>query len=805
LTTQSEAAYPTTVTGHQDPGQRVLKYGIAAMVLATMLMAPGVELFVGADGRFRSLGSSLAWDRWIVALHLISDLLIGGAYVAISVTLLYLARKAQEEIPFLWVFMAFGAFIIACGFTHFVAALTVWTPVYWAWAGIKVVTAVSSVATALVIPPIVPQVLSIIRLAREAGEQKDQLARLNSELEERVAQRTEQFAKVNRELSQARDELEGRVVERTAQVTAINTALRLEIADRERMAVALQESRQLFDQAIVGSAAGMALMSKNGAWIKVNRALCELVGYAEGELLQRTFQDITHPDDLEADLKYVRETLAGEQRAYQLEKRYIHKDGSTVWILLGVSLMRDDQGEPHFFIAQMQDISARKRMEATLETLLAERTAALEVVEHRALHDGLTELPNRTLLYDRLTQAIRTAQRETGHVALLFLDLDGFKGVNDTLGHHIGDLLLQQVADRLRATLRESDTAARLGGDEFAILLPTEQAAGAEIVSRKLLQAVDAPYQVEGHRLVVSASTGIALFPDHGNSTEELMRRADVAMYEAKRGRLGVAVYSVDRDINTKSRLALIAELREATEKNDLVLQFQPKLTLLDMSVGAVEALVRWQHPERGLLFPQDFIPLAEEIGFIHPIFRWVLDAALKACRSWENAGTILNVAVNLSATDLRDAQLVALVAETLQAHGLAPHRLTLELTETTVMDSRDDAQAILVLLHELGVRISVDDFGVGYSSLAYLARLSVHELKVDRSFIRHLNSPGPDRLIVQSVLDLGRHLDLALVAEGVEDRETLDLLRNLGCDYAQGYHIARPMFAGDLLNWLKP
>jgi predicted signal transduction protein with EAL and GGDEF domain len=363
---------------------------------------------------------------------------------------------------------------------------------------------------------------------------------------------------------------------------------------------------------------------------------------------------------------------------------------------------------------------------------------------------------------------------------------------------------LQQVADRLRATLRESDTAARLGGDEFAILLPTEQAAGAEIVSRKLLQAVDAPYQVEGHRLVVSASTGIALFPDHGNSTEELMRRADVAMYEAKRGRLGVAVYSVDRDINTKSRLALIAELREATEKNDLVLQFQPKLTLLDMSVGAVEALVRWQHPERVVVSARLY-PLAEEIGFIHPIFRWVLDAALKACRSWENAGTILNVAVNLSATDLRDAQLVALVAETLQAHGLAPHRLTLELTETTVMDSRDDAQAILVLLHELGVRISVDDFGVGYSSLAYLARLSVHELKVDRSFIRHLNSPGPDRLIVQSVLDLGRHLDLALVAEGVEDRETLDLLRNLGCDYAQGYHIARPMFAGDLLNWLKP
>jgi diguanylate cyclase (GGDEF)-like protein len=392
-------------------------------------------------------------------------------------------------------------------------------------------------------------------------------------------------------------------------------------------------------------------------------------------------------------------------------------------------------------------------------------------------------------------------------VALLMMDLDRFKEVNDTFGPRWGDDLLQQVGQRLLATLGQTGMLARMGGDEFGVLLPSADREAASRVAQTLLEAVDAPFVIEGQSVVLGASIGIALFPDQDaaadGQSETLFRRADVAMYLAKREGSGFVVYSVDQDEHSADRLSLIGELRQAIESDQLLLHYQP---IVDCTLGritGVEALVRWQHPERGLVPPDEFIPLAEQSGMIKPLTMQVLRMAMRQCRAWQDRGVDLTIAVNLSMRNLHDPQLPELIETMLAAEGIPAGRLKLEITESSIMADASRALEVLQRLRELGTTIAIDDFGTGYSSLAYLKRLPVDGLKIDKSFVQRLASDANDRAIVRSAVELGHNLGLHVVAEGIEDPASLRELTALGCDLAQGYYLGRPVPAESLDRWL--
>ena len=381
----------------------------------------------------------------------------------------------------------------------------------------------------------------------------------------------------------------------------------------------------------------------------------------------------------------------------------------------------------------------------------------------------------------------------------MLLDLDRFKEVNDTLGHHPGDLLLIQVGQRLAGALREADTVARLGGDEFAVLLPGATAEGAGAVADKLRVALQQPLSIGGIALDLDASIGIAVYPEHGNDPAKLLQHADVAMYGAKQAHVGCLVYDPTVDQHSPKRLALLGGLRRALEDDQLVLHYQPKADLGSGQIHSVEALVRWQHPEHGLLGPGEFIPLAERTGLIHPLTRWVLDAALEQTAQWRHADRRLSVAVNISTRCLLDPAFPDQVASQLATWQVPADLLVLEITESAVMADPDHALEVLGRLHHLGVGLAVDDFGTGYSSMAYLKELPVDELKIDRSFVSQMATSPSDAVIVRSTIDLGHNLGLRVVAEGVENQHAWRQLSALGCDIAQGYYLGRPMPASEL------
>jgi diguanylate cyclase (GGDEF)-like protein/PAS domain S-box-containing protein len=444
---------------------------------------------------------------------------------------------------------------------------------------------------------------------------------------------------------------------------------------------------------------------------------------------------------------------------------------------------------------------------ATISRDDTERKRVEEALQHLALYDPLTDLPNRTLLEDRLRQAILSATRNHHSFALVMMDVDRFKDINDTLGHHTGDALLKQIGQRLRDVLRASDTVARLGGDEFAAILPTAgDAQSGTIAARKLLAVFDQPFQIAGNSLEARASIGIVLHPDHGNDADTLLRHADIAMYLAKRTGIGHALYTPEQDPYTPGpgRLLLVSELRRAIEHDELVLHYQPKVSYKQQEVVCVEALVRWQHPQYGLIPPDEFIPLAEQTGLITPLSRWVLDTALRQVRDWQAQGLLLPVAVNLSMLDLHDPELASTIVELTERWGVKPNRLRAEITESAVMVHPIRTLEVLRTLRDLGVQLAIDDFGTGYSSLVYLQRLPVHLLKIDRSFVRDMARNEHDSVIVRSTIDLGHNLGLQVIAEGVEDEPTWRLLHQLGCDEGQGYYLTRPLPGDDLLRWVR-
>jgi diguanylate cyclase (GGDEF)-like protein len=474
-----------------------------------------------------------------------------------------------------------------------------------------------------------------------------------------------------------------------------------------------------------------------------------------------------------------------EQREHNVVLRNYHKDGSELWNDFYIAPVRDESGMVTHFVAALYDITSMKRYEAELE--------------FQASRDTLTGLINRHMLRHHLEQAIGAAERQKQALWVVFVDLDRFKFVNDTLGHKAGDTLLRTVAGRLRAAVREADTVARLGGDEFIMILPEQDELTLDTRSlQRIMDAVAAPVTLGGHTLFMTCSIGVACYPNDGTDGETLIKHADIAMYRGKQtGRNNFQFYTPAMNEQALERLRIEGDLRNALDHGEFLLHYQPKVDLASGRVVGSEALIRWLHPQLGMVSPARFIGLAEETGLILPIGAWVLRTACTQCRQWQLAGhDDISVSVNLSVGQFLQKDLVSSIADVLADTGLPPASLEIELTESLMMTDVEHAIGILAGMKKLGIRLSIDDFGTGYSSLAYLKRFPIDVLKIDRSFVRDITIDADDAAITASIISLARHLKLRVIAEGVETDEQLDYLRHYGCDEIQGYLFSPPVAA---------
>ena len=485
------------------------------------------------------------------------------------------------------------------------------------------------------------------------------------------------------------------------------------------------------------------------------------------------------------------------QGIVDFEEHDVWDDGTEGWSSTSKMPLLDEKGDVVGTFGISRDITARKHAEEGLRL-------QNELNEHQSLHDALTGLPNRRLYLDRIDQAVLASQREGGRVAVMLIDLDRFKEINDTLGHHAGDELLRVVAERMRATLRATDTVARLGGDEFGILLPKFAEPGDVVhLIDKLTRAIEAPVELEDLPIAVEGSIGVAIYPDDADSADGLLQRADVAMYDAKHENKAYSFYDKERDAHDPIRLSLVSELRRAMEEEELVLHYQPKATLATGRVDSVEALLRWNHPGRGMVMPDEFIPHAQETGLMKPLTQYVIRAACRQARAWLDDGLELAVSVNVSTRNLIDVEFPDEVKRALDDQGLEARFLQLEITEGTMLEDPFRTKVVLEKLRALGVHLAIDDFGTGYSSLAYLKNLPVHEIKIDRSFVMKMDEDADGHTIVRSAIDLGRNLGFEVTAEGVESEDVWQILQSLGCDTAQGYFLSKPVPPEDLARWL--
>jgi diguanylate cyclase (GGDEF)-like protein/PAS domain S-box-containing protein len=589
-----------------------------------------------------------------------------------------------------------------------------------------------------------------------------------------------QIEETNGQLRRHREQLEEEVASRTAELLLANSQLQH----------AEEKYRAIFEDAVVG----IFQITPEGRPVSINRALAKMHGYDSPDQLLAEISDVG--SQLFVDpvrMAEIQRMLLVNDVVRGAEVQIYRRDKTKKWALINIRVSRDAAGNVLLQEGTVEDVSDRK--------------AAEERVQFLAYYDALTELPNRALLHDRLANALANGRRRDEKVAVLFLDLDRFKIINDSLGHSIGDLLLQEVAERLKKWARAQDTVARIGGDEFIILLSAiKDVPDAAVAAERIMEAMTADFVVQGHSFNVSCSIGISIFPAHGADSETLIKNADAAMYCAKdSGRNNFRFFTDDMNAQVVERLTLENCLRGALEKQELSLMYQPQMDIVTGSITGLEALLRWRNPELGLVSPERFIRVAENTGLILPIGEWVLRTACRQARQWQDEGLpALPIAVNVSAVQFRQEGFRDLISKVLLQNGLASQYLELELTESLLLSNADVMFSVLRELKQMGLRLAIDDFGTGYSSLSYLRQFPVSKLKIDRSFIRDVAVNADDAAIATAIISMAKGLNLKVIAEGVENEAQMAFLRAHRCDEIQGYYFSHPLSVEDVTEKLR-
>jgi diguanylate cyclase (GGDEF)-like protein/PAS domain S-box-containing protein len=598
-------------------------------------------------------------------------------------------------------------------------------------------------------------------------------------------------------------EAEFRQLRSTAMKTAELVRIARRRAERDLLAVneelerrteELSKQREWFEVTLSSVGDAVITTDTQGNITFLNPVAESMTGWRAGEAFGQPFEIIYRSIDETTQRPIanpVKAVLSGAARMRMTaHTALVDRVGTQIPIRNSVAPIRDRNGNLLGAVVVFHDVSAARELSHRMS--------------HLAQHDALTDLPNRILLYDRVTQGIALAKRRRKRLALLFLDLDRFKFINDSLGHAVGDRVLQSVAERLRVCVRDTDTVSRQGGDEFVVLLPEiKTLQDAAICSEKILAQLNSPIEVGPHTLYVATSIGIAAYPDDGTDADTLMRHADLAMYQAKYADSNTyRFFEQDMTMQAAERQTIESDLRNAVNREEFVLHYQAKVDLVTRKIVGVEVLVRWNHPRRGLVAPEQFIKIAEESGFVVPLGKWVLREGCRQARAWRDAGLpAIRVAINISAVELRARNFVDGVRDILNATGFDPHDLELEVTETALLQNAKGAAVVIGELKKLGVRLALDDFGTGYSSLSHVRRFPIDTLKIDRSFVRDLTTSNDDACIVQAMIGMGKSMRMQVIAEGIETQEQLECLRRYGCPEGQGFYFSRAINAESFLQ----
>lgn len=555
----------------------------------------------------------------------------------------------------------------------------------------------------------------------------------------------------------------------------------------------LHENLRRFEILFEYTNLGIAILNLEGRLLKVNRSLCELLGYAESDLLSMNFYSLLHPVDLNNLQDHIQKLLTDKIKVYQSEQQCFRRNGDTLWIMSTLSLIRDNQGKPIQFIVGIQNITSQKNAE--------------ERLRHMAYHDPLTGLANRNKLEQFISHMLASARRHQQEFALLFLDLDRLKTINDTIGHEAGDILLQIIAERLRNIVRSTDMVSRVGGDEFVVLVTdVKKSESVALIAQKILENVMKVIMVKGQEIYITTSIGISIYPHDGQNIQTLMKNADLALYRSKeQGRNNYQFYTSEMTTKAQEKLALQNALGHALVKNEFLLHYQPKMNLKTRHITGLEALLRWKNQEYAAITPEEIIALAEDTGLIIPVSEWVLKTACQQLKVLHELGfSSLTIAVNCSARQFKQATFVDDVLKVITEVGIPPQALEIEVTESTIMQDPENTLRILYGIKDLGVRIDIDDFGTGYWSLNNLRRLAIDKIKIDKTFIKQVALDETSAAIVRAIIAMSNKLGICSVAEGVETKEQYEFLIKEGCTEIQGYYLTQPLTAEGIIQFLR-